>query len=105
MDCEAVMDEVRNPPRLGGVHFWIEAFWQFAAELVGGDFSLRIFARTFGVLPREIGVHAVNECELQVAADVVVVRVRIENNDREGGQFRGDFGYLAAAYAAVEELR
>ena len=103
IDCEAVMDEVRNPPRLGGVRFWIEAFWQFAAELVGCNFGLSIFARTFGVLPREIGVHPVDERELPVAADVVVVGVRIENHHRARGQFRGDFVNVADAHAGVEE--
>src|SRR5207245_993989 len=98
IDCEAVMDEVRNPPRLGGVRFWIEALRQTAADLVGRNFGLSIFARTLGVFPREVGVHAVDERELPVAADMVVVRVRIENHDWARGQFRRDFVDVADAY-------
>ncbi len=94
---------MRNSPRLCGIRFRIESLRQIAAELVGSNFRLRIFARTFRVFPREVRVHAVNESELPVAADMVVVRVRVEDHYRAGGQFRGDFVNVADTHSGVEE--
>jgi len=64
-----------------------------------GQFRLRVFTRAFGILPREIGVHAINKGELPVAADVVVVGVRIENHHRTRGQFRRDSANVADAHS------
>ena len=81
IDFEAVVNEERNFPGLGGVFCGIEIFGKRAAELVLGDFGLRVVAGAFGVGAGEGGVHAEDERELPVAADVVVVGVRIEHDD------------------------
>src|SRR6266513_5632585 len=79
---KAIVDEVRDFPGFCGVGFWIERLWQISAELIGSDFRLCVFARTFRIRPREIGVHAVNESELPVAANVIVVRMRVQHHHR-----------------------
>src|SRR5712675_3052496 len=72
---EAVVDEERNFPGLGRVFCRIKTFWRRAAELVFGNFGLRVSAGTFGAGAGERGIHAVNKRELPVAADVIVVGV------------------------------
>src|SRR6202521_3642725 len=79
---KAIVAEVRDFPGFCGVGFWIEPLWQISAELIGSDFRLCIFTRTFRIRPRELGVHAVDESELPVAANVIVMRMRVENYHR-----------------------
>src|SRR6266481_1972670 len=102
---KAIVDEVRDFPWFCGVGFWIEPLWQIPAELVGSNFLLRIFARTFRIRPRELGVHAVDESELPVASNVIVVGVRVEHDDRTRRQLGGDFANVTDAYAGVEQER
>jgi hypothetical protein len=44
---------------------------------------LRVFARASRILPSEFGVHAVDRLELPVVADVIVMGVRIQHDDRQ----------------------
>src|SRR6202022_3733222 len=87
------------------VRFWIERLWQIAAQLIGSDFRLRIFTRTFCIRPREFGVHAVDESELPITANVIVVGVGVEDHHRTRRQLGGEFANVADAHAGVEETR
>src|SRR5229473_2415000 len=73
IDPETIVNRVRDFPGFRRVYFWIETLRQSAANLIGGNFRLRVLARTFRICPREFGIHAVDESELPVAADVIVV--------------------------------
>src|SRR5882762_2368535 len=73
IDPEAIVNRVGDFPGFRRVYFWIETFWQCAANFIGGNFRLRVLARTFRIRPREFVIHAVDESELPVAADVIVV--------------------------------
>src|SRR6266478_5971755 len=77
VDLEAVVNEARDFPGFCDVRFWIESLWQIAAELIGSNLRLRIFARAFRIFPREFGVHSVNESELPVAPNMIVVGVGV----------------------------
>ena len=92
----AIISSVR-PPRLilnpsctgietcqgfGRVRFRIKAFRQCAANLAGSNFRLRVFAFALRVVFRERGVHAEYVRELPVVADVIVVRVGVQHDDR-----------------------
>ena len=82
---EAVVNWEGNLPGLGGIFRGIEILWERVArghaELVLGDFGLRVFTGTFGISTSEGGVHPIDERELPVAADVIVVGVRVEYDD------------------------
>ncbi len=97
------MNRVRDFPRFCRVRFWIESLWQIAADLTGSNFRLCIFPRASRIRPREFRVHAVDESELPVAADVVVVRVRIENHYRTRRQFCRNSADVADTHPRVEE--
>src|ERR1700687_1914138 len=103
IDLEAVVNRAGDFPGFCRVRFWIEPLWQIAAELAGSNFRLRIFARTFRIRPRELGVHAVNKSELPVAPDVIVVRVRVQNDHRTRRQLGSDFANVTDAHAGVEK--
>src|SRR6266513_3156756 len=98
---KAIMDEVRQFPGFCRMRSWIETLWQIAAKLIRCNFRLRIFARTFRIRPREIGVHAVDESELPVAAHVIVMRMRVEHHYPTRSKFRRDFANVADAHAGV----
>ncbi len=102
---EAVVDEERNFPGLGGIFCGIEIFGQRAAQLVFGDFGLRVCAGAFSARASEGGVHPVDERELPVAADVIVVGVGIEYHDGARSEARDDGFDVADAHAGVEEQR
>src|SRR6267378_1364557 len=105
IDLEAVVNRAGDFPGLCRVRFWIEPLWQIAAELAGSNFRLCVFARTFRIRPRELGVHAVDESELPVAPDVIVVSVRVEHDDRARRQLGSDSANVADAHAGVEQER
>ncbi len=52
---------------------------------------------------REVCVHAVDECELPVTANMIVVRVRVENNDGTRRQLGRDFANIPDAHPRVEQ--
>ncbi len=66
---------------------------------------MSVFAGTFGVGAGEVGVHTEDVVELPVAADVVVVSVRVDDGDGELGEFGGNFLQVADAHAGVQEQR
>src|SRR6267143_1528945 len=103
IDLKAVENRAGDFPGFCRVRFWIEPLWQFSAELVGSNFRLCIFARTFRIRPGELGVHAVDESELPVASNAVVVGVRVEHDDRTRRQLGSDFANVTDAHAGVEQ--
>jgi len=100
---EAVVDEERNFPGFGRVFSRIKTFWQRAADLLFGDFGLRVCAGAFSARASEGGVHAVDERELPVAADVIVVGVGIEHDDGSRSEACDDRFDVGDAHAGVEE--
>src|SRR5213594_2224111 len=105
VDLEAFVNKARNLPGLRGVRFWIKSLWQIAAELIRRNFRMGILARTFRIRAREAGVRAVDKIELPVAADVIVVSVRVEHDDETRRQLGSNFADVADAHAGVEEKR
>src|ERR1700687_1824322 len=103
IDLEAVVNRARDFPGFCRVRFWIEPLWQIPAELAGSNFRLRVFTRTFRIRPRELGVHAVGKSELPVAANVIVVGVRVEHDDRTRRQLGRDSANVTDAHAGVEQ--
>src|SRR4051794_10785539 len=83
-----VKNQGGNFPRLGGVSLWVESARERPAKLIGSDLGLRIFPRAQRVFAGELCVHAVHVIELPVAADVIVMRMRVQHDD---GEFR-EFG-------------
>src|SRR3984885_1804427 len=73
------------------------------ANLIGRDFGLRVFARASRILPREVRVHAVDRLELPVIADVIVMGMRIEHDDRQPRKLCRNFPDVTNSHAGVEE--
>ncbi len=105
IDFEAVFNEERDVPWLGGVGFRVKTLWQIAADHSGRELFLGVVAGALCVLTREVCVHAVDKREKGIAADVIVVRVRVQDDDGTIGQLRDDFVDVGDAHAGVEEQR
>jgi hypothetical protein len=73
----AVLNVLRDGPGLGAIGFGVEILGKITADLAGGEFVLGVLSGAFSVLAGEVGIHGVDGVELPVAADVVVVSVRI----------------------------
>src|ERR1700747_1308390 len=100
---EVVVNEDRNFPGFGRILGGIEILGQVAADLIFGDFGLRVRVGTFGAGAGESGVHTVDKGKLPVATDVVVVSVGIEYDDGARSEARDDGFNVADAHASVEE--
>src|SRR5208282_6839542 len=97
--------EERDVPGFGPIGLRVKAFGQSAADHAGGEFFLRVVAGALRVLARKVRVHAVDDGEEGIAADVAVVRVRVQDDDGAIGQLRDDFVNVGDAHAGVEEQR
>ncbi len=64
---------------------------------------MRVFARAFGIGAREGRIHAVDELELPVAADVIVMGMRVQDDDRPGREAADDGANIGDAHSSVEE--
>ena len=63
---------------------------------------MRIFARALRIFAGEVCVHPIDGVELPIATDVIVVRVRVQDDDRQFRQLGDDLLYVADAHAGVE---
>ena len=99
----AVLNIFGDGPGLGAIGFGVEILGKLATDLARGEFILGVLSGAFGILAGEIGVHRIDGVELPVAADVIVVSVRIENDDREGSELADEFADVADAHAGVKE--
>src|ERR1700758_5498727 len=97
------MYELSDPPALCRVFLRVETGRERAADLAGGDLSLRIFARTIGIVARKARVYALNIIELPVPSDMIIVCMRVQNRDGQIRQLRHDVSYIADSHAGVEE--
>src|SRR5258708_3783700 len=88
IDLETIVNRDGDSPGFCGIRFWVKSLRQIATELIRRDFGLGVFARTLCIRAREICVHAKDEWELPIAANGVVVCVRVEHHHGTQGQFR-----------------
>src|SRR5208283_1718365 len=101
----AVMDILGDGPGLGAIRFRIKALGKLATDLAWSELILSVSSGTLGILPAEIRVHAEDGVELPVAANVIVVGVRIQDDDRESRESRDQLADVADAHAGVKEQR
>jgi len=99
----AVVDILGDVPGFGAICFAIEALGKLAANLTRSEFILSIGCGTLGILAAEIRVHGIDGVELPVAADMVIVRVRIQHDDRESCEPRDQLADVTDAHTGVEE--
>jgi hypothetical protein len=103
VDDFAVVDVLGNGPGPGAIAAGIETIREFAADLARRDFGLGVFDGAFGILAGKVSVHGVDGVELPVAADVVVVGVRIQDDDGELRESGDEFVDITNAHAGVEQ--
>src|ERR1700741_726881 len=92
-----------NLPGPGCVGCRVKSLWQPATNLVGRDFCLRVQPRTPRILPRKVCIHSVDSEEFPIVPDMIVVSVRVQQDDRQLGQLGDNFLEVADSHAGVEQ--
>src|SRR4051794_7476812 len=87
IDAFTIAYRRRDVPWLRRIRFGIEVLRQFAANLPGGNFFLRILSRSLRVCLAESRVQTGDRAELPVSANVIVVGMRIEYRYRQRCEF------------------
>src|SRR2546423_13051068 len=83
IDLLAIVNIRRDLPWPSGIGLRVEISGKGSADLVRSDFRLGILPRALGILAREIHIHSVHGVEFPGAADVIVMRVRVKDDDRK----------------------
>jgi hypothetical protein len=91
--------DLPGPRRLG---VRVKSLRDLATNLIGCYFRLRILPRTSRILTCEFGIHAADGVELPVTTDMVVVRVRLQNDDGQARQLCGYSPDVTDSHASVE---
>src|SRR5215471_100805 len=102
IDALAVMNVFRSLPWTCLVCLRVKLSRQRAADLVRSNFGLRVFARAARILSAEVRVHAVDRVELPVASDVIIVGMRIQDDNWQLCEFADDRLDVADAHPRVE---
>src|ERR1700733_9620034 len=93
----------RDLPGPGRVGLSVKSLRQLTTDLIGRDFGLRVCARTPCVRTCEVGIHSVDGVELPIPADMIVMGMRVQHNDRQPRQLCGDLPDVTNSHAGVKE--